>query len=242
MIKWLAVLTLFLCVLVVAPFAAALQVPPMGAVFTMPEQNGNVILISGTTYSDNGAMYLVSNTSEGQIYAWYFPMFSMGNGTTMLRVSAKDCNVTLTAFNSTSTTVVDNQFNRTKTLYCTVAGEGTITIDLGIFANQTTSVYLDGVLKQQNDGWVKDDYGITITKATSNIVIYAQFTESVPSHGGLQQELNALTYSGIIIGLIIATLIIFGMTEFKGYRHKKAETKPAQPSFLARETQPNSEV
>jgi hypothetical protein len=227
MIKWLAVLTLFLCVMVAVPFAASIQVPQQGAVFTMPEQNGNVILLSGTTYSDNGAMYLVSNASEGQIYAWYFPMFSMGNGTTMLRVSAKDCNVTLTAFNSTSTPVVDNQFNRTKTLYCTVAGEGNTTIDLGIFANQTTSVYLDGVLKQQNDGWVKDDYGITITKVASSIVINAQFTDSAPSQNGFQQ-LNTLTYLGIIIGLIIATLIIFSMTEIKGYRNKqKTEPKPS---------------
>src|SRR5512133_4338418 len=98
--KWLAVLTIFLCVLVAVPFAAALQVPAHGAVFTLPEENGNIILPAGTTFSDNGAVYLATNTSGGQIYAWYFPFFSMGNGTTMLRASAQNCNVTFTSYNS----------------------------------------------------------------------------------------------------------------------------------------------
>jgi hypothetical protein len=225
MIKWLAVLTLFLCVMVAVPFAASIQVPQQGEVFTMPEQNGNVILISGTTYSDNGAMYLVSNTSEGQIYAWYFPMFSMGNGTTMLRASAQNCNVTLTSFNSSSVFIGNNLYNKTRILTCDVSGQGVVELDFGLATNQTSAVYLDGVQKQEGDGWSYDGFGVTVNQSVSNIVIYTEYTDFVPSRDSLQ--LDSLTYVGIIIGLIIATLIIFGMTEFKGYRHKKAETKSA---------------
>ncbi|HEY9754705.1 MAG TPA: hypothetical protein V6C97_06075 [Oculatellaceae cyanobacterium] len=225
MIKWLAVLTIFLCVLVAVPFAVALQVPAQGAVYTLPEKNGNIILLAGTTYSDNGATYLLTNTSEGQIYAWYFPMFSMGNGTTMLRLSVQDCNLTVTSFNSQSALIENNLYNRTRVLTCNVVGEGVAKIDFGLAINQTSKVYLDGVLKQQGDGWSYDDFGVTVTQPVSNVVIYSQFTDFVPPRDFPQ--LNSLTYAGIILGLIVATLIIFGMTEFKGYRHKKAETKPA---------------
>jgi hypothetical protein len=225
MIKWLAVVTIFLSVMVAVPFAAALQVPPQGTVFTLPEENGNIILLAGTTYSDNGATYLLTNASGGQIYAWYFPMFSMGNGTTMLRMSAQDCNVTIMSFNSQSLPIGNNLYNRTRLLTCDAVGEGVAKIDFGIAINQTSEVYLDGVQKQQGDGWSYDDFGFTITQPVSNIVIYSHYTDFVPPRDFPQ--LNSLTYAGIIIGLIIAVLIIFGMTEFKGYRHKKTETKPA---------------
>jgi hypothetical protein len=223
--KWLAVLTLFLCVLVAVPFAAALQVPVTDAVFTLPEENGNIILLSGTTYSDNGATYLLTNTSGGQVYAWYFPMFSMGNGTTMLRASAQNCNLTLTSFNSSSAFIGNNLYNKTRILTCDIAGQGVAKIDFGLATNQTSKVYLDGVQKQQDDGWSYDAFGVTITQPVSNIVIYTQYTDFVPPRDSPQ--LNAFTYVGIIIGLIVATLVIFGMTEFKGYRHKKTETKQA---------------
>jgi hypothetical protein len=94
-----------------------------------------------------------------------------------------------------------------------------------LFSNQTVSVYIDGVFKQQGEGWSPDDFGITVTGGASDVAIYSQYTDYGPR--GLQQ-LNSLTYAGIIIGLIIATVIIFSMTEFKGYRHKqKTETKTA---------------
>ena len=223
--KWLAVLTIFLCVLVAIPFAAALQVPAQGAVFTLPEVNGNIILLSGTTFSDNRVTYFLTNTSTGQIYAWYFPLFSMGNGTTMLRASAQNCNLTLTSFNSSSAPIGNNLYNKTRILTCDVSGQGVAQIDFGLATNQTTVVYLDGIQKQQGDGWSYDAFGVTVTQPVSNIVIYTQYTDFVPPRDSPQ--LNSLTYAGIIIGLIVATLIIFGMTEFKGYRHKNAETKPA---------------
>jgi hypothetical protein len=224
--RWLAVLTISLCFLVTVPFTAALQVPVQGAVFTLPEENGNVILLSGTTYSDNGATYLLTNTSTSQIYAWYFPLFSMGNGTTMLRISAHDCNVTLSSFNSQSNLIGNNLYNRTRVLTCDVTGRGVAKIDFGLAINNTSQVYLDGVQKQQGDGWSYDNFGVTVTQPVSNIVIYSQYTDFVPPRD--LPHFNPLTYVGIIVGLIIATLVVFGMTEFKGYRHKqKTESKPA---------------
>jgi hypothetical protein len=223
--KWLAVLTLFVCVLVAVPFAAALQVPSTGAVFAVPEENGNVILLSGTTYSDNGATYLPGNYSDGQIYAWYFPMFSMGNGTTNLRITAKNCNITITSYKSQLIPIGTDLYNVTKCLNLTTTELGTKQIDYGMVNNQTTTVYLNGNLKQLGDGWIYTDFGVKVTDAATNIAIYTQYTDFLPPRGYPGGQPNTLTYAGIIIGLIIAILIIFGMTEFKGYRHKKAETK-----------------
>ncbi|HSV48920.1 MAG TPA: hypothetical protein VLH35_01265 [Candidatus Acidoferrales bacterium] len=217
--KWLAVLTISLCLLVSVPFVAALQVGQEGAVFALPEENGNVIFVSGASYSETGAAYLVGNYSEGQFYAWYFPMFSMGNGTTNLRLSAQDCNVTIISFKSQENVIEDNLFNRTKLLDCTVNGEGTIKIDFGMVTNQTTTVYLDGTQKPQGSGWSYTDFGVTVTAPVSDLAICTQYTDFVPPR--IAPHTNPLTYVGIIIGLIVAVLIIFGMTEFKGYRNKQ---------------------
>lgn len=217
--KWLAVLTLSLCLLVSLPFVAALQVGQGGATFALPEENGNLILVSGASYSETGATYLAGTYSEGQIYAWYFPMFSMGNGTTNLRMSAQDCNVTIISFKSQENIIENNLFNRTKLLNCTVIGEGMVKIDFGMVTNQTTTVYLDGTLKPQGTGWSYTDFGVTVTAPVSDLAVYTQYTDFVPPR--IAPHTNPLTYVGIIIGLIVAVLIIFGMTEIKGYRHKQ---------------------
>lgn len=225
--RWLAVLTISVCVLVAVPFAAALQVPSQGSVFTLPEENGNITLLEGTTYIESGATYRSGNYTEGQIYAWYFPMFSMGNGTTNLSVSAQNCNITVTSYKSLIFPIGTDLYNVTKCLNLTTTELGIKQIDYGMVNNQTTTVYLDGNLKQQGDGWVYTDFGVKVTDPVTNIAIYTQYTDFLPPRGSPVQQPNTLTYVGIIIGLMIAVLIIFGMTEFKGYRHKKAETKTA---------------
>jgi hypothetical protein len=217
--KWLAVLTISICLLVSLPLVAALQVGQEGAVFALPEENGNVILVSGASYSEAGVSYLLGNSSQGQIYAWYFPMFSMSNGTTNLRVSAQDCNLTVVSYTSHTKTIDDNLFNRTKLLNCTVVGNGIVIVDFGMIANQTTAVYLDGTSKPQSSGWSYTDFGITVTDPVSDLAIYTQYSDFVLPR--IAPYTHPLTYAGIIIGLIVAVLIIFGMTEIKGHRQKQ---------------------
>jgi hypothetical protein len=227
--RWFAALPFALCILLVAPFAFAIQVNPENRVYALPEMNGYVILGPGASYDADGATYLISNYTgnhvwAGKIYVWYFPMFSMGNGTTMLRASAQDCNFTITALNTTSTPIGNDQYNRTKTIHCIVAGDGEARIDMGAFSNQTVIVYRDGVLKQEMDGWMQDDFGVSLTEASSDIVIYSQFVDVVSPNNF--DQFNDLTYAGVIIGLIIGILIVVTMTELKGYRHKqKTENK-----------------
>lgn len=221
--KSLAALALSLCLLVCLPFAIGQVVGGGGTVFALPEENGNVILLPGASYSETGAVYDASNFTGQPIHSWFFPSFSMGNGTTNLRISAQNCNVTVTSLTSQRNLIESHLFNQTKMLNCTITDTGAAEIDFGFVMNQTTTVYIEGVQKQQGDGWSYNGFGVTITDTPSNIAIRTQYTDFVPPR--INPIDDSLTYAGVIIGLIIALLVIFGMTELKGYRNKPETEK-----------------
>lgn len=221
--KSLAALALSVCFLLSLSSVMAQVVGGGGAVFALPEENGNVILLPGASYSQAGAIYGATNHSGQPTYSWVFPSFSMGNGTTNLRISAQDCNVTVTSLTSQRNLIESHLFNQTKMLNCAITGTGAAEIDFGFVTNQTTTVYIDGVQKQQGDGWSYNGFGVLITEAASKVAIYTQYTDYVPPR--INPIDDSLTYAGIIIGLIVSLLVIFLMTELKGYRVKPETEK-----------------
>jgi hypothetical protein len=167
----------FLCLLVILPLVSSTQVTEPKKYFPLPEQNATVILLNGTSYDASGVYYGAGNYSEGRIYSWYFTMFSTGNGTTDLQISAHNCNVTITSYNYLRNAVGGDWFNETSWLNYTITGTGTQSL---AYFGRTSTVYIDGALKQQGDGWNSTGLGLTVTGATSQVSIYSQYTSFEP--------------------------------------------------------------
>ncbi len=145
--------------------------------FAMIEYNGTINFAAGGRY---GSAYYENNTDPWNHY-WRFIDLYVGNSTfvqtnpttRMLTISAQNCSVTIMSYDQTENNPVSGQLNYT------VTGLGSQSLSLGgAFVN--ISVYVDGVAKPQNDGWVmnQNTEWITITEAKLNVSI--QYIVAVP--------------------------------------------------------------
>lgn len=199
------IFSVFVCVLVILPLVSAQKftVTEDKKYFALPEENGTVILLKGTSYEQEGVFYGSGNYSGGRVYSWYFPTFSTGNGTMNLRIFANNCNVTIASYNEVQTMISYEYSKVSSWLNYTIAGKGTQSLD---DLNGNSTVYIDGILRQQGDGWTSTDLGVTVTDATSKVSIYSESTYWNPPRNP-----SHLPPGSIVIGIIVGTLLVAGI-------------------------------
>jgi hypothetical protein len=198
--KWKAAIAFFVCVLTTLTFVSATQITANKSYFPLPADNATIVLLKGASYYTDGASLDAGNYSEGHLYSWYFPGFSMGNGTMDLRVFANNCNVTIASYNGVQTMISYEYTKVSSWLNCTVAGKGTQSLD---YLSGNSTVYIDGMPRQQGDGWSSTDLGVTVTGATSKISIYSESTYWNPPRNPPH-----LSPGSIVIGIIEGALLV----------------------------------
>ncbi|MHC3129063.1 MAG: hypothetical protein IBV52_03200 [Candidatus Bathyarchaeota archaeon] len=178
--------TIFLISLLVLPAVLA-QDDPEPTVFTpqdqfiIPEYNTSI------NFASNGS-YVYTNLENS---TWRFQNLIVDNyvtpnaSTWYLRMSALDCNVTITSYCAPYT-------NEDAWINYTVTGVGTQAIDnnydrLGRWEISNYTVIIDGTEEAENDGWiVSDDGWLIVTNATSNVTIIYKYVQAgeTPPHSG----------------------------------------------------------
>ena len=139
-----------------------------------------------------------------------------------LSISAENCNVAITAFNiQTQNTAEKYLYNVYSWLNYTVKGMGNQTLDYNQLYNSNSSnpiVYIDGIARQQGDGWNWASYGITVYDAHSNVSINQENTISEYPRLPLP-ALNVngtLTLIGSVVFIVI--VIIIALLLYRRYR------------------------
>ena len=198
--------------------------------FNIPEYNSSInFAFDGTfvytTFKNNTWRFqnlIVNNEATKNVPVWY------------LRVSAKNCNVTITSY----TAPVAN--GRDAWISYTVTGVGTQVIDNNYdrlsnwdypgmsYTNYT--VVIDGIERTENDGWtISDDGWVNITEAKSSVNIIYQYVYVGPimpePGGGRSNDVITIESILILIILVIVTIIIilFASRKLKKSRLKHNE-------------------
>ncbi len=198
-------------VMVILPFVSATQITitEEKKYFPLPEENGTIILLKGTSYVESD-YYEAHNSSEGYIpSSWYFPMFSTGNGTDDLSISAHNCNVTITSFNYSLRNTVGYFFGMTSILNYSITGTGTQSLDYLSLTRENSTVHIDGELRQQGDGWNWTNFGLTVTGATSKVSIQSQNTDYLPPRNPPHLPISLDYIFLIAVVVVIVALAVF---------------------------------
>lgn len=193
--------------------------------YPLPDDNATVILLRGASYDDSSSYYPAHNTSDGYIpSSWLFALFSTGDGTTGLTISAHDCNVTITSYNYYLRNTEGYFFEVNTYLNYTVAGTGTQLIDYLNLYNHNNSnpvVYIDGIVRQQGEGWNWTNFGITITGASSTVSIHQTDMTFLPPRNAPHLELwDYILYVIPFVAVIALVTVILLL-----YRRHRKTTK-----------------
>jgi hypothetical protein len=150
---------------------------------------------------------------------WSFANFSTGNGTDNLWVSANNCNITITSFS-----YLTRNGSEQYTLYTdsclnyTIEGKGSQTLDYTYLYSsyspaRSQDVYIDGVAKQQGDGWSPTNIGITITGPASRVSIHQASLDYFPPrnapHLELIDYLSPITVMLALVAIVIVLVLIY---------------------------------
>jgi len=164
MYKFGALAAVLFCFLLIAPAAAAPVVPTLEPrnVFTITEQDANIILPENFSCARTGITNRAGYYSEGKLYSWYFPLFSNGNGTADLLVSAQNSKFTISSLRISKEAVYGDWYNNSYSLNCKIAGNGTAYLDVSCFNYTDIHVYFNGTAEQEGAAWSITDYGLAL--------------------------------------------------------------------------------
>ncbi len=200
--------------------------------YAIPDENATIILQKGASfggYHDTSGFYPAHNaTDDGYVASlWSFNLFSTGNGTTGLGISAHNCNVTIVSYNFYLTDLGNYFFKADSWFNYSVVGKGTQRLDYSQLYNSNNSnptVYIDGIAKEQGNGWDWANFGITVNDAKSTVSIHQQDSEYLPPKNPPHSE--PIDYL-LPVGVILAIIVIIAISVLLFRRHQKT-TKPAQ--------------
>ncbi len=126
-----------------------------------------------------------------------------------LRVSAKDCEVTIFScliYNSTFT----GERAKSATVRYHVVGNGEQVFDLGLDPKLGDwGVVIDGVFKGETDGWrLSSDGTLTITGATGNVTLSyygfpASFRDSIDGEDQIFSQHSVVAITSFVVGFIV---------------------------------------
>lgn len=214
-----SVIVLILCITVGAACIASAQAE-VGKVFSLHEENGNIILPVNASYVESGAQYYYDNVTGLQIHVWYIPMFTTGNGTTNLYVSAQNCNLTVNSFKQTTTPMeTEYTFNVSSSVDCAVTGDGIAHINVNSFDGSNLAVYINGVSRQAGDGWNLTD-GYIALQGPANVAMFSSETEFWPPRNPpTGPPLNEFTYMFAV--LVTVVVCVLAVAVYLHSRHKR---------------------
>jgi hypothetical protein len=224
----LLLVILFLTSLVtLQPATAKTTILGTNGEYPIPDENATIILLNGSSFVESN-YYTAHNTSEGYVpSSWAFAIFSTGNGTIGLTISAHDCNVTIISYNYYLQKTEGYNYKTSNWLNYTITGIGTQTLDYSqVYSSNhsNTTVYLDDVARQQGDGWNWANFGITITGATSKVSIHNESIDFLPPRNAPHLEpSNIIFFVASLILVIVVAVFIFLL--FRAYR------KPAKQAM-----------
>jgi hypothetical protein len=185
-----------------------------------------IIILSGNASNTTATYYPAHYSNIDGLYVppfWEFSNFSTGNGTVDLMVSANNCNLTITSFSYLTRNGSEQYAVYTDSwLNYTIEGRGNQTVDYTYLYSsysptRNPDVYIDGVAKQQGDGWSGANIGITITGATSRVSIHQASADYFLPRNAPHLELidYLLPISVTVTFVVIVSLLLFR-------RHRKA--------------------
>jgi hypothetical protein len=177
-----------------------------------------IIMLSGNASNTTATFHPAHYSNTDGLYVppfWEFANFSTGNGTVDLLVSANNCNLTITSFSYLTRNGSEQYTIYTDSwLNYTIEGRGNQTVDYNYLYSsysptRTPDVYIDGVAKQQGDGWSGANIGITITGATSRVSIHQASMDYFPPRNAPHLEpINYLLPISIILAVIIGLSVL----------------------------------
>jgi hypothetical protein len=196
--------------------------------YAIPDENATIILQKGASfggYHDTSGYYPAHNaTDDGYVPSlWAFNLFSTGNGTTGLDISAHDCNVTIVSYNYYLNDLGNYFFKGDSWFNYSVAGKGTQRLVYSQLYNSNNNsnpiVYIDGVAKEQGNGWDWANFGIMVNDALSTVSIHQESMYYMPPRNAPHLEIwDYLQY--VIVLVIIIVLITVGLlVYFKKRKH-----------------------
>lgn len=207
-------------------FAEATTVETNSSAFPLPDENASIFLLNGASFAESD-YYVAHNTSDGYVpSSWLFAVFSTGNGSTGLTVSAHDCNVTFTSYNYYQQNTEGYNFKVDTWLNYTVTGTGIQSLNYPALYNSNNSnpiVYIDGKQRQQGDGWNWANFGVTVTGASSKVSIHQEDTLYLPPRNS--PHLQPVDYALYLIPLasVIAAVTAI-LLLYRGHRKNKSAT------------------
>lgn len=221
MSRLIAFLVLVLCITVSAVCVASTQAAS-DKVFSLPEENGNIIL-AGNASIESETQYYYDNYTSPPIHAWYLPMFTTGNGTTNIQASAHNCNLTIYMFKQATTPMeAKYMYNSSSSIDFTVSGDGTAHINVGSFYSNNLAVYINGVLRQQGDGWNLTE-GYIALQGPADVTAYSSETDYWPPRGAPHDEM--FPYNWILLtAAIVSILVIVSLLAYRHHLHKQPKT------------------
>ena len=193
--------------------------------YAIPNENATIILQKGVSYGgygDTSGYYPAHNSSDGYVPSqWSFNLFSTGNGTTGLEISAHDCNVTIISYNFYLTDL-DNYFFKADSWFnYSIAGKGSQRLDYSQLYNSNNSnptVYIDGVAKERGNGWDWANFGVTVNGAVSTVSIHQEDKYYLPPRN--PPHLEPVDYLlPVCVTLVAITIIAISFLLYR--RHRK---------------------
>ncbi len=206
--KLKAAVAFLFCLLVLVPFVVAAPTYVARNVFLVPAQSGTIILPQSFTCAQNGVTYSPGSYLEGQIYAWYYPLFSSGNGTANLRVSAQNCNFTINSLDISRIALDGDWFNTSYVLNCVIVDNGTAYLDVMGFNYTSMSVYFNGASRQKGMGWNTTDFGVTLQGPATVMVMSSSQSFEPPRNAPADDR---PVYIVILAASLVAALAVLGM-------------------------------
>lgn len=164
--------------------------------FTIPNINGTINFAIDGSYTNA----ILTNNS------WEFANLHLDGMRNLtfgsFKVSAQNSNVTITSYISFNENDEQGQLNYS------VAGKGTQTLNFGLGAGRAWEVAIDGVNRQQCDGWsISNDETLTITAAVSYVSIYNSIVPYFTPVAS-DNEPKPANFESIMLIVIFITIII----------------------------------
>ena len=126
-----------------------------------------------------------------------------------LRVSAKDCEVTIFSCLIYNSTFAGERTKSAIVRYY-VVGNGEQVFNLGLNPKLGDwGVVIDGVFKGKTDGWkLSSDGTLTLTGATGNVTLYyfgfpASFQDSIDGEGQIFSQHSVVVITSFVVGFIV---------------------------------------
>ena len=194
--------------------------------YAIPDENVTIILPKGSSFGETTNFYPAHNTSEGFVpSSWLFALFSTGNGTTGLTISAHDCNVTITSYNYYQTDMGDYYFRADSWLNDTTTGIGTQLLHYSQLFNSNNSnpnVYIDGIAKEKGDRWDWNNFGITVNGALSTVSIHQESLDYLPPRNPRHLEpINYVLPISVMLTIVIVPFVLVYRTHRKNAKSKQ---------------------